>query len=227
MNRGFTQERLSLDTRISEYRQSKITQATEQIGEVLELSIETLQEIAQLVQTEAESDDEKKLLSIWKNTFIGNEPNEILEKFKYLQTQFNENSTHIRYASQAMCQTKTKKPQKKVIKLAFVLMLRDRVTGEIVPYDTETQSLSHEAIVHLCDHWFDSIGFYDQIASLIHELSHWYLKTEDYAYVHQNAQYQALTAQKHKNNADSYAFFIKQVLLLKPLGYSREIEFNS
>ncbi|HMR23710.1 MAG TPA: M35 family metallo-endopeptidase [Oligoflexia bacterium] len=223
INNGFGQERLSVDTGISEYRQQKIIEATEQISEVLEQSIETLKEIAQLIETEAESDYEKKLLRIWDATFKGNHANEILERFESLQQQFNENLTHIRYASQTMCETKTQASLKKVIKLAFVLMLRNRVTGEIVPYDAEGQTPSHEAIVNLCDHWFDSIGFLDQIASLVHELTHWYLKTEDHAYVYQHAKYKALTAHEHKSNADSYAYFIKQVLLLKPLQNRPEV----
>lgn len=221
---GFGQERLNVDEGLSEYRQQKIIEATEQISEALDLSIETLREIVTLHATEVESDYEKKLLKIWQSTFAGNDPNEILVRFEYLQKQFNQHLTHIRYASQSMCKTKTQSSLKKVIKLAFVLMLRNKATGEVMPYDTKTQRPSHEAIVNLCDHWFDAIGFLDQIASLVHELTHWYLKTEDYAYVHNQAKYRALTALDHKNNADSYAFFIKQVLQLKQFDQNSEPE---
>ena len=94
-------------------------------------------------------------------------------------------------------------------------MLRNKETDEIIPYDTHTNTITYDAIVNLCDVWFESIDSLEQVTSLIHELSHWYLKTEDHAYAHQTEKYKNLPPKKHRDNADSYAFIVKRAWQLK------------
>jgi hypothetical protein len=63
--------------------------------------------------------------------------------------------------------------------------------------------------IHVCPPFFAD-GYQDQVATIIHEMSHKYLDLDDNAYVG-GAAYAALTTEAAMENADSYAEFAKEI----------------
>jgi hypothetical protein len=69
--------------------------------------------------------------------------------------------------------------------------------------------------LHLCPYWFRSAAD-RQAATVIHEISHDIVGTDDNAYQWETAKYNALSASKAMNNADSYAFFAWDASIAPP-----------